>query len=54
MDLAGETKEEVEPGQAWEEVGDQVIVGHVVAVELQSFHVVGRDLQNLDFFFPQN
>ena len=44
MDLAGEAKQEVEPGHAREEVGDQVIVRHVVAIQLQAFHVVRSDL----------
>ena len=47
MDLAGEAKQEVEPGHAREEVGDQVIVRHVVAIQLQAFHVVRSDLYKI-------
>ncbi len=40
MDLVRKAEEEEQPGQVGQQIGDQVVVGHVVAVKLEPLHIV--------------
>ena len=40
VDLVRKAEEEEQPGQVGQKIGDQVVVGHVVAVKLEPLHIV--------------
>jgi len=44
VNIFGESEEIVQPCQAWQKVSDQVVVCHVIAVQLQPLHVVWTNL----------